>query len=79
MTIATLSHTVGPPLGEGCEVWKWRRRLWVLEVEKLRECSAMLNYIILIDDANDMWMWNLHSSKNYTHSNGYNILQQINT
>jgi len=45
----------------------------------LRECSAMLNYIILIDDANDMWMWNLHSSKNYTHSNGYNILQQINT
>jgi len=35
-----------------------------------------LNYIVLQDDVNGRWLWNLHSSKNYIVSIAYNFLQK---
>lgn len=42
----------------------------------MREYYALLHYIVMLDDVNDMWLWNLHSSKNYTVSGAYNFLPQ---
>jgi len=42
----------------------------------MREYNALLHYIVLQDHVNDMWMWNLHSSKNYTVNSAYNFLLQ---
>jgi len=50
--------------GEGGEAWKWYMRLWAWEEDLLRECSVLLNSIILQDDVNDRWLWILHTSKN---------------
>jgi len=49
-TVAEMEHL---GWGGSGEVWKWRRPLRVWEKEKLRECRACLNSIILQDDVID--------------------------
>jgi len=42
---------------EGENAWGWRRRLLAWEEESVRECSTLLNNIILQDHIQDKWKW----------------------
>ena len=56
------------------EAWKWRRRLFAWEEEKVRECCDILTNIVLQPNHSDMWIWHLHASSNYNVTSAYNHL-----
>jgi len=64
------------PLGWGEDggAWEWRRRLLAWEEEQVRECSEILSYIVLRPNHLNMWLWNLHTSKKYNVTSGYNYM-----
>jgi len=40
----------------------------------LGQCCVLLNSIILQEDVNERWLWNLHASKKYNVGSVYNFL-----
>jgi len=60
--------------GEEGEAWKWRRRLFAWEEEKVRECCDILTNIVLQPNHSDRWIWHLHASSNYNVISAYNHL-----
>ena len=55
-------------------MWKWRRRLMAWEEELESECCALLLPIVLQDNVNDRWTWQLHASSRYNVASVYNFL-----
>jgi len=54
--------------------WVWRRRLLAWEYESLRECSALVNNIVLQVNIHDAWKWLLDPSRGYSVRESYRYL-----
>ena len=59
---------------EGGNVWGWRRRMLAWEEESVRECSALLNNVILQDNIQDSWKWLLDPLHGYSVRGTYRFL-----
>jgi hypothetical protein len=63
--------------GESWEARRWCRSPYAWENELLRECVDRLANVILHMEMADPWVWNLHSSKQYTVKSAYGNLTSI--
>ncbi|RHN79618.1 putative reverse transcriptase zinc-binding domain-containing protein [Medicago truncatula] len=72
--MATVAEMYSLGWGEEGEVWKWRRRLFAWEEEKVLECCDILTNIVLQPNHYDRWIWHLHASNNYNVTSAYNHL-----
>lgn len=59
---------------DGGAAWRWRRRLWVLEEDMLRECVTLLRSVTLQFNFTDSWRWQLDPSASYTVRSAYQLL-----
>jgi len=59
---------------EGGRVWVWWRRLLAWEEESVRECTALLNNIVLQDHIHDRWKWLLDPIQGYSVCGIYQFL-----
>jgi len=60
--------------GEGGEAWKWRRRLWAWEEERLLECRLLLLSFVSHVNNNDVWSWVPDPIAGYTVKGAYHSL-----
>jgi len=56
------------------ECLRWRRRLLAWEEDSVRECSVLLNNIILQDHIQDLWRWMLDPIHGYSARGTYRFL-----
>ena len=73
VTVADMSNLGWSVHGDG---GKWQRHL--LAWEEVVARSSLFTNIVLQDDVEDKWHWNLHSSQNYTVNNAYHLLSADN-
>ena len=59
--------------GKNGEVWKWRRKLFVWEEEKVGELCLLLHSVILQVDKEDGWAWKLEKTNFYSVRSAYNF------
>jgi len=63
--------------GEGGNAWGWRRHLMAWEEESVRECSALLNNVILQENIQDYWRWLLDLIQGYLVHGTYRFLTSV--
>jgi hypothetical protein len=61
-------------LGEDGEAWKWRRRLFVWECERVGELCLLLQNVNLHVDREDRWLWNSEMSNAFSVQSAYKFL-----
>jgi len=61
-------------LGEGGQVWRWRRSLFVWEEELVGELKLLLHSVALQVDKEDKWLWKLETSHVYSVRSAYKLL-----
>ena len=70
----TVANMFAKGWGANGEAWRWRRRLFAWEEDRLAECVARLTSITLQVERVDRWIWSLHTSNCYTVSSAYSYL-----
>jgi hypothetical protein len=61
-------------LGEKGEAWKWRWGLFAWEEKLVGELCLLLQNVTLQVDKEDMWLWNLESSNDFTIRSAYKVM-----
>lgn len=59
--------------GENGEAWKWRRRLFAWEEDKVGELCLLLENVNLQVNKEDIWKWNLEKSNIFSVRSTYNL------
>jgi len=62
---------------EGGRAWVWRRCHLAWEEESVRECTALLNNIVLQDHIHDRWKWLLDPLQGYSVCGTYQFLTLV--
>jgi len=70
-SVAEASRVLGP---DGGSKRVWRRRLLAWEEESVRECSVLLDNIVLQDNVHDAWRWLLDHIQGYIVKGAYRFL-----
>jgi len=59
--------------GVNGEAWKWRRRLFAWEEEKVGELCLLLQFVNLQVNKEDTWIWNLEKLNTFSVRSAYNF------